>query len=161
MSGSPVAAPKVGPSGQEREERDDPRMRWRASDLDRQALADRLHRALNEGRLEENEFQTRLRMAYGARTYGEMEPLVADLPPAGYTSPYSPPAGSGMPVPPLIDLSKGIARKSGSQESPPRSAWRDAYGSPAFRSPAFLIVVGFSAMMILFFLMLFVVAVLG
>lgn len=52
----------------------------RAADADRQAVADGLRDALDEGRLDLHEYDERLRQAYAARTYGELELLTADLP---------------------------------------------------------------------------------
>jgi Flp pilus assembly protein TadB len=52
----------------------------RASDADRDAVADRLHHAAVEGRLEPEELEERLHRALRARTYGELRRLVADLP---------------------------------------------------------------------------------
>jgi hypothetical protein len=52
----------------------------RASDADREAIADRLHKAAVEGRLEPEELEERLHKALRARTYGELRRLVADLP---------------------------------------------------------------------------------
>jgi hypothetical protein len=43
-------------------------------------VADRLHRAAVEGRLEPEELEDRLHKALRARTYGELRRLVADLP---------------------------------------------------------------------------------
>jgi hypothetical protein len=54
----------------------------RASDADREAIADRLHKAAVEGRLEPEELEERLHRALRARTYGELRRLVADLPSA-------------------------------------------------------------------------------
>ena len=53
----------------------------RAADSDRQYVADRLRDALNEGRLDLSEYDERLRDAYAARTYGELDRLLGDLPP--------------------------------------------------------------------------------
>jgi Domain of unknown function (DUF1707) len=52
----------------------------RAADTDRQAVADRLRRAHDEGRLGFAEYDDRLARAYAAVTYADLEPLVADLP---------------------------------------------------------------------------------
>ncbi|MEU6207823.1 DUF1707 domain-containing protein [Micromonospora musae] len=52
----------------------------RAADADRQAVADRLRVALDEGRLDLHEYDERLQRAYGARTYGELDVLLTDLP---------------------------------------------------------------------------------
>ena len=52
----------------------------RAGDADREAVAEQLRIAAGEGRIELWELDERLGQAYGARTYGELAPLVADLP---------------------------------------------------------------------------------
>lgn len=52
----------------------------RASDDDREKIAARLREAHAEGRLSLAEFQDRLDALYAAQTYGELEPLVRDLP---------------------------------------------------------------------------------
>ncbi|MEV4638276.1 DUF1707 domain-containing protein [Actinoplanes sp. NPDC049548] len=52
----------------------------RVGDAERQAAADRLKVALEEGRLELNEYDERLQRAYAAKTYGELDGLTADLP---------------------------------------------------------------------------------
>jgi Domain of unknown function (DUF1707) len=52
----------------------------RAADADREAVADRLRAAAGEGRIDFAELEERLGRAYGARTYGELEALVTDLP---------------------------------------------------------------------------------
>jgi hypothetical protein len=55
--------------------------RLRAADNDRQWVADRLRIALNQGRLGLVEYDERLRVAYAARTYAELDALLDDLPP--------------------------------------------------------------------------------
>jgi Flp pilus assembly protein TadB len=52
----------------------------RASDQDRDRIAERLRRAAADGRLLAHEFEDRLARALRARTYGELDELVADLP---------------------------------------------------------------------------------
>ncbi|SCG55466.1 protein of unknown function [Micromonospora coxensis] len=52
----------------------------RATDGDRQTVADRLRVAVDEGRLSLAEYDERLQRAYGARTYGELDAVLADLP---------------------------------------------------------------------------------
>ena len=52
----------------------------RASDADRDAVAERLRVAAGEGRIEPWELDERLGQAYGAKTYGQLADLVADLP---------------------------------------------------------------------------------
>jgi uncharacterized protein DUF1707 len=52
----------------------------RASDVDREAVAQRLRAALDEGRLTIVEYDERLQQAYASTTFDQLEPLVADLP---------------------------------------------------------------------------------
>ncbi|MDF3297711.1 DUF1707 domain-containing protein [Streptomyces tropicalis] len=73
----------------------------RASDADRERVAEVLRDAVAEGRLDMEEFGERLEAAYRARTYGELAPLTRDLP------------GAGVPAP-VVSLSK---------EPAPRGSW--------------------------------------
>ncbi|MFG2328749.1 DUF1707 domain-containing protein [Streptomyces sp. NPDC048604] len=52
----------------------------RASDADRDRIADILRDALAEGRLDAEEHGERIEAVYRAKTMGELEPLVRDLP---------------------------------------------------------------------------------
>ncbi|MEU5143295.1 DUF1707 domain-containing protein [Streptomyces sp. NPDC021139] len=52
----------------------------RASDADRERVAEVLRDALAEGRLDMTEFEERLDATYRARTYGELAPITRDLP---------------------------------------------------------------------------------
>jgi hypothetical protein len=52
----------------------------RASDADREQVTERLRHAAMEGRLHDDELEERLGRAFTAKTYGELDPLVADLP---------------------------------------------------------------------------------
>lgn len=52
----------------------------RASDADRDAVAERLRQAAVEGRLDADELEQRLHTALRARTYGELSRLLSDLP---------------------------------------------------------------------------------
>jgi Flp pilus assembly protein TadB len=56
------------------------RAQLRASDADRERIADRLREAAAEGRLLTHELEQRLAVAFSARTYGELDALVFDLP---------------------------------------------------------------------------------
>lgn len=74
----------------------------RASDADRERVAEILRDALAEGRLDMAEFEERLDATYQARTYGELAPITRDLPAAGVTAPAvsltkDPAAGSDWP----------------------------------------------------------------
>lgn len=64
--------------------------RLRASDADRDRVADQLREALAEGRLSPEEHAERLDAVYAAKTYAELEPIVDDLPGTGRRP--SPPA---------------------------------------------------------------------
>lgn len=59
-----------------------PQNRMRAADTDRERVAEQLRSAHTEGRLDLIEYDERLQQAWAARTYGELEALTADLPPA-------------------------------------------------------------------------------
>ncbi len=52
----------------------------RASDADREAVAERLRHACAEGRLLAEELEERLGAVFSARTYGELDAVVSDLP---------------------------------------------------------------------------------
>ncbi|MET9143268.1 DUF1707 domain-containing protein [Streptomyces sp. NPDC004042] len=67
----------------------------RASDADRERVAEALRDALAEGRLDMAEFEERLDATYKARTYGELAPITRDLPVAG-----------GAPAAPAVSLHK-------------------------------------------------------
>ncbi|AWW42625.1 hypothetical protein ADL00_31565 [Streptomyces sp. AS58] len=73
----------------------------RASDADRERVAEVLRDALAEGRLDMAEFEERLDATYQARTYGELAPITRDLPVAG------------QPAVPPVSLTKAPA-ESGS-----------------------------------------------
>ncbi|MFR9805938.1 DUF1707 domain-containing protein [Pseudonocardia sp. RS010] len=63
-----------------RHARPDPTVRIRASDLERERVVVRLHRAVGEGRLDLAEADERLTAVYAARHRDELDPLLADLP---------------------------------------------------------------------------------
>jgi Domain of unknown function (DUF1707) len=52
----------------------------RASDTERERVAEALRRHHLDGRLDTDELQERLERAYAARTTGDLAPLLADLP---------------------------------------------------------------------------------
>lgn len=56
------------------------RRNLRASDADREHVAERLRQATTEGRIAPDELEQRLETALKARTYGELDAMVADLP---------------------------------------------------------------------------------
>ncbi len=59
----------------------------RASDADRERVAEVLRDALAEGRLDMAEFEERLDATYQAKTYGDLVPITRDLPAAGVVVP--------------------------------------------------------------------------
>jgi hypothetical protein len=54
--------------------------RVRASDADREAVIERLGRALVQGRLTIEEFDHRVTLVYGSTTQGELAAITRDLP---------------------------------------------------------------------------------
>jgi hypothetical protein len=68
----------------------------RASDAEREAVAERLRHAAAEGRLDPEELDERLGRAYAARTRDELTALTADLPAA---APPAPPLDRSTPAP--------------------------------------------------------------
>ena len=74
----------------------------RASDADRERVAERLRDAVAEGRLTLDECDERLRGVWAAKTFGELNQLLADLPPPtpAETSQVVPTASPEAPAPP-------------------------------------------------------------
>ncbi|MFI6286573.1 DUF1707 domain-containing protein [Streptomyces sp. NPDC051018] len=66
----------------------------RASDTERERIAEALREAVAEGRLTMEEFDERLDAAYKARTHGELTPLISDLPAPG-AAPTAPVPATG------------------------------------------------------------------
>jgi hypothetical protein len=58
----------------------------RAADADRERVAGQLKAALDEGRLSLHEYDDRVRLAYGAKTYQELLVLLTDLPRPGLSA---------------------------------------------------------------------------
>ena len=86
----------------------------RASDRERDAVVARLQTAFGEGRLDDVEFDARMRAALGARTRGELAAFVADLP-ADESAPLPVPVPQkGAPKPPTLSLAyKNSLRRTG------------------------------------------------
>lgn len=82
----------------------------RASDADRQLVADKLRAALDEGRLDLAEYDDRVKEAYAAKTYGDLKGLLTDLPPVvpSIHSQLEPTSGK-KPVAPTATTMKWIA----------------------------------------------------
>ena len=90
----------------------------RASDADRDQVAERLREALAEGRITPEEHAERIDAVYSAKTYAELEPVLSDLPSAeaplprvdlrkGERALAPPPAQS----PNLVAIFGGVERK--------------------------------------------------
>jgi hypothetical protein len=73
----------------------------RASDADRERVANVLREAAGDGRLTMDELDERLDAVYAAKTYAELEPITHDLPDSGAPVPYAPatsPAAASDPA---------------------------------------------------------------
>lgn len=64
----------------------------RCSDVDRERVSEALRDAAGDGRLTLTELEERLEATYNARTYGDLQPITADLPRGPYPIPSSPAA---------------------------------------------------------------------
>ncbi|WP_347813947.1 DUF1707 domain-containing protein [Actinomadura sp. KC06] len=92
--------------------------RMRASDADRDEVADRLREALAEGRITPEEHAERIDVVYQAKTYAELEPVLSDLPPERAPRPRVE-LRKDEPVPPpppaqspnLVAIFSGVERK--------------------------------------------------
>jgi hypothetical protein len=69
-------------------------LEMRASDADRERVAERLRVAAGHGRLTMDELEERLERAYGAKTYAELEPIIRDLPDTDAGANYAPGAAA-------------------------------------------------------------------
>jgi hypothetical protein len=80
----------------------------RASDADRDRVADALREAYAEGRLDVEEHNERIERAYQAKTLGELTPLLADLP-QRHTAGSMSPLGAATPSMPADYYAPGSA----------------------------------------------------
>jgi hypothetical protein len=88
---------------------DDRRSHLRASDAERDATAEVLREALAAGRLTADEHAERIDAVYQARTVGDLEPLVHDLPVSA--------AASGTELAPRGGIGASVDTRSASDES--------------------------------------------
>jgi Domain of unknown function (DUF1707) len=97
----------------------DPKLR--ASDADRDAVAEQLRDHFATGRIRMDELDERLDKVYAAQTYGELEPLIEDLP---GPSPYR-----DLPVP-----FPATGTGQGSEVAPFQHGWGGelTHGGPAW-----------------------------
>ncbi len=99
----------------------------RASDAERERVAEVLRDAVAEGRLDMEEFDQRLDAVYKARTHGELEPLVSDLPVPG---------AAGVP-------GAAVAPVASASAAAKPSSWPARIGGPATSKGAFAFWGGF------------------
>src|ERR1051326_9215025 len=81
----------------------------RASDADRDRVADALRDAYAEGRLDVEEHNERIDRAYKAKTLGELVPLLSDLPQRHVMTGPAPASGPGYPARPGAGSPPGTA----------------------------------------------------
>jgi hypothetical protein len=101
-------------------------LEMRASDTDRERVAERLRVAAGHGRLTMDELEERLERAYAAKTYAELEPITRDLPADDSAASYTPAAA---PAP--------VSRRIGG--TPGRRRWSVAIMSGATRRGAWVV----------------------
>ncbi|UGT41899.1 DUF1707 domain-containing protein [Nocardia yamanashiensis] len=70
----------------------------RASDADREQIITKLRTAMDEGRINLHEFDERLQQVYAAKTYGELVPVLSDLPAQRNSRPGAPTEKGGIPT---------------------------------------------------------------
>lgn len=97
----------------------------RASDAERERIAEVLRDAVAEGRLDMEEFEERLDAAYKARTHAQLEPLIRDLPVSG---------AAAAPAPLPADATGGLAA---------RDAWAGRIGGTPTSRMAVAVMGGF------------------
>jgi Domain of unknown function (DUF1707) len=87
----------------------------RAGDADRDRVAEQLREHFAAGRLTQEEFQDRLEATYAARTFGDLAPVLADLPAArSKATPYP-----GAPA----QHERSPCRRRSGQEKALRAVW--------------------------------------
>jgi hypothetical protein len=80
----------------------------RASDADREAVAERLRVASVDGRIEADELEERLSAVYAARWVADLDRLVADVSPPPPPAPMAPPYMPYAPAP-VYQTTNGLA----------------------------------------------------
>ena len=86
----------------------------RASDRERDAVLQRVQQAFAEGRLDDNEFDERMRATLTAKTHAELDVLLKDLPATTADGQATAPAPVAGPAPGKYAIAwKGSVRRSG------------------------------------------------
>ncbi|WP_353944489.1 DUF1707 domain-containing protein [Streptomyces sp. HUAS MG91] len=96
----------------------------RASDADRDRIADILREALAEGRLDADEHAERIDGVYRAKTVGELEPLVRDLPGAHASGPSVAAPAPDQPAPGTVPPLPGENLVAVFSSTTRRGRWR-------------------------------------
>jgi hypothetical protein len=81
--------------------------KMRASDSDRDRVADLLNVAYSEGRLSKDEYDGRLEATFAARTYADLDQIVTDLPAARAAA--EPPVATAITVMTPVTKTNGLA----------------------------------------------------
>ncbi|MFD7314982.1 DUF1707 domain-containing protein [Streptomyces sp. NPDC059883] len=118
----------------------------RASDAERERVAERLREAVAEGRLDMEEFDERLEAAFKARTHGELAPLVRDLPAPGTTTDVALAPGTSLGARGETGVGGvgGVSGAGGAGGAGEVSNWQDRIGrEPATSKAAFALWGGF------------------
>ncbi|TGB13024.1 DUF1707 domain-containing protein [Streptomyces sp. MZ04] len=113
----------------------DERPDLRASDADRERVAEQLRDAMAEGRLDMTEFEERLDATYKARTYGELAPITRDLP--------SHEALEALEALDALDAKVSMVKRPGSDD-PAAIDWAQRMGGEPTSTGAFAFWSGFS-----------------
>jgi hypothetical protein len=124
----------------------------RVSDRDREAVLQILQAAFAEGRLNDDEFDERMRGALTSRTSGELDKLTADLP-ATTAAPATTPATGGRPPGKLAMAYKSSVRRGGRWRVPERhrsviykgSGWLDLRAAELTAHETTLLVVAYKS----------------
>jgi DUF1707 SHOCT-like domain len=116
--------PATETAGDETEARDgvraaDRSVALRASDRERDAVVQRIQQAFAEGRLDDTEFDERMRAALTARTHADLDVLLADLP-AETAAPSRAPATVGRGPGRMAIALKSSVRRGGRWRVPER-----------------------------------------
>jgi uncharacterized protein DUF4190/uncharacterized protein DUF1707 len=81
----------------------------RASDADREAVAERLRVASVDGRIDAEELEERLSAVYAARWVADLDRLVADVSPPPPPAPVAAPPYAPYPPAPVYQTTNGLA----------------------------------------------------
>ena len=116
-TGTAGGGPQPGISGQVAAAGSSPAVR--ASDRERDAVVQRVQQAFAEGRLDDSEFDERMRAALTARTHADLDMLLADLPPETAV-PGQAPVVAGRGPGRLAIAIKSSVRRAGRWQVPDR-----------------------------------------